>query len=175
MANESKWAPVYDSDRREVTPSSLNELENVGIVFNTYRIEKGQVLTFDKNPQIVKQAPRIEGQRPTYLVACKRNGVKSWFNPSFLLTMNSDLQPVYPAWSALGGAKAVVEKLIEMGSIKGGENFKVKMTKFNRDGSRAEEVVRDGEGNIVLNEDQTPKMVYSTIDRDYPEIADPKA
>ena len=174
MANESKlWAPVYDADRRPVTPSSLDELENVGVTFNAYGLKEGQLITIEANPEVQKQAPRRDGQRPSFLVACKRDGVKSWFNPMSLLGIDADLNPIYPKWSLLGGAKAVVEKIISMKGIKGGKTFEVKMTRFNRDGSVHEEAVRDNDGNIVLTADGTPEMKRTTEMRQYVSVPDP--
>ena len=174
--NENKhWAPVFDADRRPVKGSSLDALENVGVQFNSYGIQPKDTIHVAKNPEVVEQAPRREGQRPTYLVACTRNGVKSWLNPSFFLALNADLQPIYPKWAALGGAKAVVEKLIEMGEIKAAdEPMTVVLTKFNRDGSIAEEAVRDEKGELILNEDGTPKMVNARVERTRAAIPDPK-
>lgn len=175
--NENKhWAPVFDADRRPVKTSSLDALENVGVQFNAYGIQPGDSIHVAKDPEVVEQAPRREGQRPTYLVACTRNGVKNWLNPAALLALNADLQPIYPKWAALGGAKAVVEKLIEMGEIKTPkEPIMVTMTKFNRDGTIAEEAVRDEKGELILNEDGTPKMVNARVERPRANVPDPKA
>ena len=168
-----KWAPVYDSAQRPTEAVTLDDLADVGIVFNAYGIATKEVLNFDKEPIIIKQAPRREGQRPTYLISCKRNGNKSWFNPTFVLRQDANLNPVYPKWSALGGAKAVVEALIKLGKLVGGKEFEVQMTDFNRDGSFKEIAVRDAAGNVVLNDDGTPKMVRSTTGRNFPELVDP--
>lgn len=174
--NENKhWAPVFDADRRPVKTSSLDALENVGVQFNAYGIQPGDTIHVAKDPEVVVQQPRREGQRPTYLVACTRNGVKSWLNPSALLALNADLQPIYPKWTALGGAKAVVEKLIEMGEIKTPkEPIVVALTQFNRDGTIAEEAVRDEKGELILNADGTPKMVNKRIERPRAKFPDPK-
>lgn len=178
MANEvvTKWASVYDADRRPIAKSSLDELENVGVTFNAYGLKEGQVITIDENPEVIKQAPRREGQRPTYLVACKRDGVNSWFNPNALLGIDADLQPIYPKWAALGGAKAVITKIQSMkGGIKGGKPFDVKQTKFNRDGSIKEVALKKPNGDLELNEDNTPKMVRDTEMRPYVSVTDPTA
>jgi len=168
-----KWAPVFDGANRKVGEVTLDDLTEVGVTFNAYGIKEKDVINIDKDPLIVKQDPRREGQNPTYLVAILRNGNKSWLNPTFFLRQDSELNPVYPEWAALGSAKAVVEKLIKMGSITGGKNFTVQMTAFNRDGSFKEIAKRDESGNIVLNEDGTPQMVRTTVPRDYPTLPTP--
>lgn len=168
-----KWAPVFDSANREVSEVKLDDLTEVGVSFNAYGISPKDVIIVDENPLIVKQAPRREGQNPTYLIAVTRNGNKSWLNPTFFLRQDSELNPVYPAWAALGSAKVVVEKLIKLHSITGGEPFKVQMTAFNRDGSFKEVAVRDESGNIVLNEDGTPQMKRTTNEREFPALPEP--
>jgi len=165
--NEMKlWAPVFDADRRPVKASSLDALENVGVQFNAYGVNPGDEIAVAANPEVIEQAPRIAGQRPTYLVSCTRNGVKSWINPSFFLALNAKLEPIYPKWQALGGAKAIVEALINMKVLKAEKDPQmVVMTKFNRDGTIATEVVRNEAGEIMLNEDGTPKQVNATVER----------
>lgn len=173
------WAPVYDSARRPVETVKLDDIAEVGIVFNAYGIKEKEVIEVIKDeggqPIIAKQAPRRADQNPTYLVAIKRNGNKSWLNPTFFLRQDAGLNPVYPEWSALGNAKAVVEKLLKLGQFTAGANFKVKMTAFNRDGSFKEIAKRDESGNVVLNEDGTPEMIRQTDDRDYPTLPAPPA
>lgn len=173
---KSTWAPVYDAARREVTVTSIDELENVGVPFSAYGIKDGDVIVVESNPEIVKQAPRREGQAFTYLVACTRNGAKSWINPNFFMRTNSAMDPLYPAWANLGSAKAVVEALIKMKTIttKKGEVFNAAMTAFNRDGSFKEQPKRDESGNIVLTDEGVPEMVRVTEDRPFPVLPDPK-
>ena len=174
--NEQKvtWAPVYDSARRPVEKVSIDELENVGVPFNTYGVKNEDVLVFEANPEIAKQAPRNNGQNATYLVACKRNGVKSWFNPNTLLRTDADMNPLYPKWAGLGSAKAVVEALVKMTTFTvGKKTFKALATVFNRDGSFKEIPERDAAGNVILNDDNTPKMERVREEREYPVVPDP--
>lgn len=176
--NEKKisWAPVYDAANRSVEAISIDELENVGVPFNSYGITDGDVLVFDANPEIAKQAPRKEGQASTYLVACTRNGNKSWVNPNFFLRVNANLDPIYPDWAALGSAKIVVEKLIALKTLKTtkGKTISVPMTQFNRDGSFKEQPKRDEAGNIVLTDEGIPEMVRVVDDRPFPVLPSPE-
>lgn len=177
--NTSKpsWAPVYRMDRQPVEKVTLDDLDSVGVPFSSYGINPGDKLEFFANPEVVRQAPRREGQRPSYLVACVRNGVKSWFNPTFFTRIDANQQPLYPAWSALGSAKAIIEKLIEMKSIETSKDktFTVQMTAFNQDGSFKTIPRKDDSGNLVLGDDGAPILDRTTeTSRPYPVIADPK-
>ena len=168
------WAPVFGADTRKVEKVELSDLENVGVTFSAYGLTPDQTITIDHNPEIIRQAPRQEGQNPTYLVGIKRDGVKSWLNPMALLRNNAAGDPIYPKWSALGSAQEVVSALIRTGTLKCGKGVTVKMNAFNRDGSAKMVAKREADGSLILKGDGTPDMVRDTVDRIYPELPDPK-
>lgn len=176
------WAPVFDADRRAVTPSKgLSALKNVGAQLNAYGLHANDVLTFPDgmtadNIEIGIQAPRREGQRPSFLVPCLINGVQTYINPMFFLRNkreNDRNAPVYPNWAKLGDAEAVVKQLLKQGGIVAGAEMQVPMADFEQDGS-AKYVPRvDAAGNKVLKADGSIDMVRATVNRPYPELPDP--
>ena len=133
-----------------------------------------KIITVDVNPQIVKQEPRPGTQNPTYLVAIKRDGVKSWLNPMSFLRTDSSNNPIYPDWYNLGSAQEVVNALVRTGTIKCGKAKSFKMNAWNRDGSAKYVAKRESDGSLILKEDGTPDMIRDTADREFPEITAPK-
>jgi hypothetical protein len=177
MNGKNAWAPVFDADRRAVSfGTDLSVLENVGAQLNAYGLHEGDTLTFPEDITIGTQAPRREGQRPTYLVSCFINGVKTWLNPMFFLRNkreNGTNTPIYPKWAALGDAKAVVAQLIAQGGLKAGKLFKVQMADFNADGSAKMVPQLNDKGEVVVNADGSIVNVRATRSADYPTIPDP--
>lgn len=174
MNSNVDWAPIFGADVRKTEDVTLNDLQNVGVVFSAYGLTENQTITVESDPKLKRQAPRQEGQNPTYLVGVKRDGQKSWLNPMAFLRTDADNQPIYPAWYALGSAQEVVKALIRTGTIKCGKNKEVKVNAFNRDGSARMVAKREADGSLVLKNDGTPDMVRDTTTRAYPEIGDPK-
>ena len=179
MKLENAWAPVFDADRRAVKfTDDLSVLQNVGAQLNAYGLHENDVLTFPETIQIGIQDPRREGQRPSYLVACYVNGQKTYINPMFFLRNkreNGQNVPIYPTWAALGDAKAVITKLIEMKTLKAGKNMKIQMADFNADGSAKMVPQLNEKGEVVVNADGSVVNVRATRTAEYPSIPDPIA
>lgn len=177
MKLEIAWAPVFDADRRKVQfTDDLSVLENVGAQLNSYGLHENDELSFPEKVQIGIQEPRREGQRPSYLVSCFVNGQKTYINPMFFLRNkreNGVNTPIYPKWAALGDAKAVIAKLLEMKSLKAGKNMKVQMADFNADGSAKMVPQLNDKGEVVVNADGSVVNVRATRPADYPELPDP--
>lgn len=179
MKLENAWAPVFDADRRKVQfTDDLSVLENVGAQLNAYGLHENDVLTFPEKIQIGIQDPRRENQRPSYLVSCYVNGQKTYINPMFFLRNKREdghNVPIYPKWAALGDAKAVIAKLIEMKTLKAGKNMRVQMADFNADGSAKMIPQLNEKGEVVVNNDGSVVNVRATRTAEYPSIPDPIA
>lgn len=182
MNSANEWAPVFAADTRPVNPAKFSDLANVGAQLNTYGLHAGEKLTFEKgttieNISVFKQEPRNKGQRPAYLIPCYINGAKTWINPMFFLRnkrVNNQNVPVYPEWVALGDAQAVVKQLIEQGGITAGEEMQVPMADFETDGSPKYIEEKNANGDVMLNDDGSVRMIRATVMRSYPVLPAPK-
>lgn len=171
--NELKdWAPMFGADTRDVHEITLADLEMVNVPFSQYGITENEELHFDANAKFAKQDPAAGTQYPSYRISCLRNGIKSWFDPGFVMRRDINGNYIYPEWAVLGSAAEVAKALIKLGTIKGGKSFSVNMRE-RRNGVVVQEAVRKENGDLDLNEDGTPKMKDKAIGRAYPALPKP--
>jgi hypothetical protein len=183
MNSEITWAPIFGADTRTAKKSNSASLRNVGAPATGYGLHAGDKLTFEKgttidNIEVVDQDPIRSGQRQTHLVACYIQGVKTWFNPMFLLRnkrVDGRNEPLYPEWARLGDAYAVVEQLIRQGGIEiPNKTFKAPVPAFDQTDGTPKFVAKvDDKGNKIVKEDGSYDMVRATEEREYPVVPGP--
>ena len=180
MKSYSEWAPMWGADTRKPQNAKASRLRSLGAPATSYGLSAGDKLRFDakyKNvddmdDDIQTQPPINAGRRETVLVPAIINGVHTWLNPMFFLRqqrVNNRNTPVYPAWTALGDAYAVIDHIIKQGGLDvpaDAEPVKAMMPSFD-----------PTTGDAVFNTtmvDNQPVRVRATEERSFPALPNPK-
>lgn len=132
VSKDFKVAPIFQGAQREATSyAALSQTEGFSasaedMPFESYGIREGEVLKFPS--KLLEQAQRVRPSATAkngwiWIVPCEShyNGkVKStWFNVSSFKRQDVDQAPMHPSWYNLGNLEARVNKLEDLGEIKG--------------------------------------------------------
>ena len=180
MKSYSEWAPMWGADTRAPQSAKASKLRSLGAPATSYGLSAGDKLRFDPkytcvddmDDDIQTQPPINAGRRDTVLVPVIINDVPTWLNPMFFLRqqrVNNRNTPVYPAWTALGDAYAVVDQLIKQGGLDvpaDAEPVKAMMPSFDQTTGEAAYVTQ-----MVNNQ---PVRVRATEERLFPAIPNPE-
>lgn len=168
---ESKLPILFgEKNRPSEVVTNMDDLKVEGQAFESYSPKAGAIYRFPifKDALVKKQPVQEGGTAMQFLIGCEmstddgKTFVPAWLSLNSLAKRDAKQNPVHPSWYALGNVYARAEKLCALGEIKSDADGREIATPVFDSGRPVYEIVKDENGNPVLNKDGEAEMRVKT-------------
>ena len=166
-----------EKNRPSEIVENKEDLQLEGQDFQSYSAKPGYTYRFPTFEEaVIRKQPVTEGGTGMqFLISCMssedgKNFVEDWFSLNHLGKRDANNVAVHPTWRALGNIYKRAEKLCSMGEIKVGTTARhIQQVVFDK-GKPVKVALRGDDRQIVMDENNEPKLVNKTEGRDVYDI-----